>query len=101
MSQLQKLYQSIQTLRELSLPIPADLQAGIKEKEHEIINTEIVPALADCINAILEGIDRDIVLEARHLPGKPLSIRFLRWNERNPDGANRLEPAIPIIELPV
>ena len=78
MTQLEKLYQSIQNLMELGVQLPEKLIVDTIRVEEEIIKNDIIPALADTISPIISQIQREIVLVVEYVPDEPLSVKLTR-----------------------
>ena len=78
MTQLEKLYQSIQNLKELGVQLPPKLIEETSRVEEEIIKNSIIPALADTISPIIQQIQREIILVVEYVPDEPLSVRLTR-----------------------
>ena len=78
MTQLEKLYQSIQNLKELGVQLPDKLIDETNRVEEEIIKNDIIPALADTINPVINQIQREIVLVVEYVPDEPLSVKLTR-----------------------
>jgi hypothetical protein len=78
MTQLEKLYQSIQTLNELGATLPQSLIEQTNRIEEEIIKNDVIPALAETINPVIQQIQRDIMLIVDYKPNEPLSVRIAK-----------------------
>jgi hypothetical protein len=78
MTQLEKLYQSIQNLKELGVKLPDQLIDETNRVEEEIIKNDIIPALADTISPVISQIQREIILVVEYVPDEPLSVRLTR-----------------------
>jgi hypothetical protein len=78
MTQLEKLYQSIQNLKELGVQLPDKLIDETNRVEEEIIKNDIVPALAETISPIITQIQREIILVVEYIPDEPLSVKLTR-----------------------
>jgi len=76
MTKLEKLYSTIQNLKELGLELGEDLLKQTNELEHEIIRKEILPVISENIEPIISQIQRELVLVVDYVPNEPLSIRF-------------------------
>lgn len=78
MTQLEKLYQSIQNLKELGVQLPAKLIDETNRVEEEIIKNDIIPALSETINPVITQIQREIILVVEYIPDEPLSVKLTR-----------------------
>lgn len=78
MTQLEKLYQSIQNLKELGVQLPDKLIDETNRVEEEIIKKDIIPALAKTISPVIEQIQREIILVVEYIPDEPVSVRWTR-----------------------
>jgi hypothetical protein len=78
MTQLEKLYQSIQNLKELGVQLPDKLIDETNRVEEEIIKNDIIPALAETISPVINQIQREIILVVEYVPDEPLSVRLTR-----------------------
>lgn len=93
MTKLQKLYNTIQNLKELGLELGDDLIKQTNDLEEEIIKKEILPILSDNIEPILGQIKRELVLVIEYSPEENLSVKLSR--KRN--FSNELKEAKEII----
>ena len=78
MSKLSKLYQTMENLRELNLPVNEDLIQEANLMEEEIIKKEILPVLTETIEPALQPVKRELVLVVDYIPGQPLSVHLSR-----------------------
>lgn len=78
MTKLQKLYSTIQNLKELGLELGDDLLKQTAELEQEIIKKEILPVVSEKIEPIINQIQRELVLVVDYVPNEPLSVRISR-----------------------
>lgn len=78
MTKLQKLYSTIQSLKELGLELGDDLLKQTSELEQEIIKKEILPVVSEKIEPIISQIQRELVLVVDYVPNEPLSVRISR-----------------------
>lgn len=78
MTKLQKLYSTIQNLKELGLELGDDLLKQTSELEQEIIKNEILPVVSEKIEPIISQIQRELVLVVDYVPNEPLSVRISR-----------------------
>jgi hypothetical protein len=78
MRQLEKLYQSIQNLKELGVQLPDKLIEETSRVEEEIIKNDIIPALANTISPVINQIQREIILIVEYVPDEPLNVKLSR-----------------------
>jgi hypothetical protein len=78
MTKLEELYQAIQTLNNLGAKLPASLIEQTNQIEENIIKNDIIPALAETIEPIIQQIQRDIMLIVDYKPNEPLSVRIAK-----------------------
>lgn len=78
MTKLQKLYSTIQNLKELGLELGDDLLKQTSDLEQEIIKNEILPVVSEKIEPIISQIQRELVLVVDYVPNEPLSVRISR-----------------------
>lgn len=78
MTKLQKLYSTIQNLKELGLELGEDLLKQTAELEHNIIKKEILPVISEKIEPVICQIQRELVLVVDYVPNEPLSVRISR-----------------------
>lgn len=78
MTKLQKLYSTIQNLKELGLELGDDLLKQTSELEQDIIKKEILPVVSEKIEPIINQIQRELVLVVDYVPNEPLSVRISR-----------------------
>ncbi|WP_042371360.1 hypothetical protein [Bacteroides neonati] len=78
MTKLQKLYSTIQSLKELGLELGDDLLKQTSDLEQEIIKKEILPVVSEKIEPIISQIQRELVLVVDYVPNEPLSVRISR-----------------------
>ena len=78
MTKLEKLYSTIQNLKELGLELGEDLLKQTNELEQEIIKKEILPVISENIEPIIGQIQRELVLVVDYVPNEPLSVRLSR-----------------------
>ena len=58
MTKLEKLYNAIQSLKELGVDLPDKLIEDTNQVEEDIIKDEVIPALAKAIDPIIGQIQR-------------------------------------------
>lgn len=78
MTNLEKLYNSIQTLKELGAKLPDELIAQTDKLEEDIIRNEIIPVLTQTIEPIISQIQRELVLVVDYVPNESLAVRMSR-----------------------
>lgn len=78
MTKLQKLYSSIESLKELGVKLPAELIEETNRVEEEIIKKEVIPTLEKEISPIISQIQRELVLVIDYIPEEPLQVRLTR-----------------------
>lgn len=78
MNKLEKLYESIRTLEELSIPLNPETLKAVDELEEKIIKDEILPALSEQVAPLLKPIQRDLVLVMEYHPGEEISVALSR-----------------------
>jgi len=76
MTKLEKLYSTIQNLKELGLELGDDLLKQTNELEQEIIKKEILPVISEKIEPIISQIQRELVLVVDYVPNESLSVRL-------------------------
>jgi len=78
MTKLEKLYNSIENLKELGVQLPDKLIEETTRVEEEIIQKELLPALSSAIDPIISQIQRELVLVIDYIPNEPLQVRMTR-----------------------
>lgn len=78
MTKLEKLYESIRTLEELSIPLNPETLKAVDELEEKIIKDEILPTLSEQVTPLLKPIQRDLVLVLEYHPGEEISVALSR-----------------------
>lgn len=78
MTNLEKLYQSIATFKELGLALNEDMLQKADSLEEDLIKNEVIPRLTGSIEPIITQIQRPIVLVVDYVPGEALSVRLTR-----------------------
>ncbi len=78
MTKLEKLYNSIENLKELGVQLPDKLIEETTRVEEEIIQDELLPALSNAIDPIISQIQRELVLVIDYIPNEPLQVRMTR-----------------------
>jgi hypothetical protein len=78
MTKLETLYQSIEGLKALGLPLNEETLKAVDNLEEDLIKNEVIPRLSDSIEPIITQIQRPIVLVVDYVPGENLSVRLTR-----------------------
>lgn len=78
MTKLEKLYNSIENLKELGVQLPDKLIEETTRVEEEIIQKELLPALSSAIDPIISQIQRELVLVIDYIPNEPLQVKMTR-----------------------
>lgn len=78
MTKLEKLYSTIQNLKELGLELGEDLLIQTEELEKNIIKKELLPVISEKIEPVINQIKRELVLVVDYVPDEPLSVRISR-----------------------
>ena len=78
MNKLEKLYDIIQSSKEIGLELGPDVLKQVDELEEQIIKKEILPALSKDIAPRLEPIKRDLVLVVEYHPYEPIKVALSR-----------------------
>lgn len=83
MTQLEKLYHAINSLKELGVELPKQLIENTNQVEEEIIKNEVFPALSRAISPIINQIQRELVLVVEYIPEEPLQVKMTRKRSFN------------------
>lgn len=78
MTKLEQLYNSIQNLKELGVQLPDKLIEETNRVEEEIIQKEVIPALSEAIDPIINQIQRELILVVEYIPDEPLQVKMTR-----------------------
>lgn len=78
MTKLDQLYNSIQNLKELGVQLPEKLLEETNRVEEEIIQKEVIPALSEAIDPIINQIQRELIIVIEYIPEEPLQVRMTR-----------------------
>ena len=84
MTNLEKLYQSIATFKELGLALNEDMLQKADSLEEYLIKNEIIPRLTGSIEPIITQIQRPVVLVVDYVPGEASSMRTLPFGMLTP-----------------
>lgn len=78
MATLKELYTTLKSLRDMNLPVDDKLLKAADNLEEKIIKEEILPALSQNIEPLLNEIQRELVLVVEYHPGEPISVALSR-----------------------
>lgn len=78
MTKLEQLYNSIENLKELGVQLPDKLIEETNRVEEEIIQNEVIPALSQAIDPIINQIQRELLLVIEYSPNEPLQVKMTR-----------------------
>lgn len=78
MATLKELYTTLKSLRDMNLPVDEKLLKAADNLEETIIKEEILPAISENIEPMLNQIKRDIVLVVEYKPGEPVTVSLSR-----------------------
>lgn len=78
MATLKELYTTLKSLRDMNLPVDDKLLKAADNLEEKIIKEEILPALSQNIEPLLNEIQRDLVLVVEYHPDEPISVALSR-----------------------
>lgn len=78
MATLKELYTTLKSLRDMNLPVDDKLLKAADNLEEKIIKDEILPALSQNIEPLLNEIQRELVLVVEYHPGEPISVALSR-----------------------
>lgn len=78
MATLKELYTTLKSLRDMNLPVDDKLLKAADNLEEKIIKEEILPALSQNIEPLLNEIQRELVLVVEYHPGDPISVALSR-----------------------
>jgi len=92
MTNLDKLYDSIENLKELGLPLNKETLDAVNTLEEDLIKNEIIPRLADNIEPIITKIRRPIVLVVDYIPNEDLNVRLTRKKVITDEGETKQYP---------
>ncbi len=76
MTQLEKLYDAIETLQINGLKLPNDLIEQVIEVEEKIIKNDVIPALENAISPIINQIKRELILVVEYSPNQDFTIKL-------------------------
>lgn len=78
MNKLEELYNTMDSLKKLNLPIDDKLLQAVDELEEQIIKTEVLPAITKDIEPRLRQIKRKLVLVVDYDPDEGLNLKLSR-----------------------
>ena len=78
MTKLETLYASIEGLKKLGLPLNQETLKAADDLEEQLIKDEVLPAISENIEPMLNQIKRDIVLVVEYKPGEPVTVSLSR-----------------------
>lgn len=78
MSKLEELYNTMNSLKNLNLPIDEKLMQAVNELEEQIIKTEVLPSITKDLEPRLRQIKRKLVLVIDYDPDDVLSVKLSR-----------------------
>lgn len=78
MTKLEELYNSINVLKKLGLPLNDETLEAVNHLEEELIKNEVIPRLSESIEPIITKIQRPLVLVIDYMPNEKLSVRMTR-----------------------
>ena len=81
MTKLETLYVSIEGLKKLGLPLNQETLKAADDLEEQLIKDEVLPAISENIEPMLNQIKRDIVLVVEYKPGEPVTVSLPRLLE--------------------
>jgi len=96
MTNLEKLYQSIATFKELGLALNEDMLQKADSLEEDLIKNEVIPRLTGSIEPIITQIQRPIVLVVDYVPGEALSVRLTRKRVITEEGETKQYSLVPL-----
>jgi len=96
MSKLETLYNSIEGLKELGLPLNEETLKAVDNLEEELIKNEVIPRLSGSIEPIITQIQRPIVLVVDYVPGEALSVRLTRKRVITEEGETKQYSLAPL-----
>lgn len=96
MTNLEKLYQSIATFKELGLALNEDMLQKADSLEEDLIKNEVIPRLTGSIEPIITQIQRPIVLVVDYVPGEALSVRLTRKRVITEEGETKQYSLAPL-----
>ena len=75
MEDLKKMYQAIQMLEELGLPVSLEQQFAVRQLENDYLEQNIIPAVSDLIQSEVEVLKNSFSLLINYTPEEGLSVK--------------------------
>lgn len=75
---LEKLYGSLEALKDVGLELPQNVIEQIQKIEESIITEEIVPLVANTIEPIIKNIRRELLILIEYKPGEDLAVKLTK-----------------------
>lgn len=75
MEDLQKMYQAIEMLEQLGLPVSWEQQQALRKKENEYLENNIIPSLKDLLESEVQELRSGFHLLVNYVPEEGLSIK--------------------------
>ncbi|MDO4957960.1 MAG: DUF4357 domain-containing protein [Prevotellaceae bacterium] len=92
MASLSELYSSLDTLKSLGLDVQ-ELQEKIELKENEVLSSEVIPALEEIANILLQSFRKDVRIVIEHRTGEDSKITINKTAESGEDSKSPEERA--------
>lgn len=77
-SNLETLYQFIESSKKLGIELPDNILKQTAELEEKLIREDVLPVLRDNIDPVLQQIKRELILVVEYRPGENISVRLSR-----------------------
>lgn len=77
-SNLETLYQFIESSKKLGIELPDNILKQTAELEEKLIREDVLPVLRDNIDPVLQQIKRELILVVEYHPGENISVRLSR-----------------------
>lgn len=77
-SNLETLYQFIESSKKLGIELPDSILKQTAELEEKLIREDVLPVLRDNIAPVLQQIKRELILVVEYHPGENISVRLSR-----------------------
>ncbi len=77
-SNLETLYQFIESSKKLGIELPENILQQTSEMEEKLIREDVLPVLRDNIDPVLRQIKRELILVVEYHPEEPISVRISR-----------------------
>lgn len=92
MASLSELYSSLDTLKSLGLDVQ-ELQEKIEQKENEVLSSEVIPALEEIANILLQSFRKDVRIVIEHRTGEDSKITINKTAKSGEDSKSQEERA--------